>query len=144
MSEATRGLALTAGLFSPLAITSALAEPELTALGFLLQLGLGRITVNKLSKGAMGVAKIEETALAKLVTTSTTNRLVRVVLGSVHVLAAISLAERRVKAWQQQASDEQDKKQGVAGILRSAANIGGTFLLCFMAGIWISSGFYGQ
>lgn len=127
---------------SPLATTSALAEPKLTALGVALQLGLARVTVNNLPKNVGGIAQVEQSALAKLVTTSTTNRLTRVALGSVHIWASICLAARHEKSLEK-TEKRGEESRGMA-LLRSVASLGGSLVLCLLAGVWISSGYYGQ
>lgn len=142
MSNNMQLLAFSAVSLSPLAVTSAVAEPKLLALGALLQLGLGCITVNSLPKEAVGITSVEKAAIAKLVTTSTTNRLTRLALGSVHLWAAVALASRHTKRAKEDLSGE--LHGGALGYLKSAANLGGTLVLCLAAAVWISSGYYGQ
>lgn len=143
MSEALQGVALFAGLCAPLAVTSTLHEPKLTGLGLLLHLGLARITINALPKDALVSASVEAAAIASLVSTSSTNRLCRLALGSVHILAAVALAARHASTVQKSAKDEEKKDRKVQ-LLRSAMNFGGVLILCVLAGMWLSSGYYGQ
>ena len=73
-----------AGLIAPLAVTTAVPQPGLFALGTALQALLAHMTFTEVA-GPLNKAA-EASALSKLVTTSTGNRATRLALGAVHVL----------------------------------------------------------
>jgi hypothetical protein len=132
------GLKLLVGLFAPLTITSVYAEPVLTAVGAVAQLYLAKITGTAFQAGSADVAK-ETEALKGLITTSTENRVTRALLGTVHVLAALRMSQRG----QAELNDHGDAMTPTGGATQ-ALNFAGILILCVMAGIWFSSGYYGQ
>merc|ERR1711865_510456 len=133
---ALRGIGMMAGLATPLLVTSTAAQPALTAVGMALQLWLARITSNVPSSpiAAASEAKIMETAITSLVTTSTNNRLTRLGLALVHLAAAIAMGQR----------GEEKIDQSEATMLSRIINILGVLALTTMAAVWMSSGYYGQ
>ena len=100
----------------------------------------GKITLN----GATAIPAAsfdkatESRALASLVTTSTQNRLVRITMGSLHLLGAVLYNMRTANQGQGQGKD------AAGSPLVAAKEWGLTVAMCVVAGIWISSGFYGQ
>ena len=84
----------------------------------------------------------ESRALASLVTTSTENRLVRITMGSLHLLGAVLYNMRTAKQRQGQGKDA--AAAGSTLPLVAATEWGLTVAMCVVAGIWISSGYYGQ
>ena len=122
-----------AGLATPLLVTSTAAQPTLTAIGMALQLWLARITSNVPSSpiAAASEAKIMETAITSLVTTSTNNRLTRLGLALVHLAAAVAMGRR---------GEEKSEATMLCRILNSL----GVLALTTMAAVWMSSGWYGQ
>ena len=108
------------------------------ALGFL----LGRLTVNGNAPVPKSYDKAaEKRALDALVTTSPRNRTVRVAMGSCNLLAAVLYAARAAKA---RKDKEAGEEEGSVGVGTAAAEWTLTLLLCVAAGVWISSGYYGQ
>ena len=79
---------------APLIITTLYHQPYLTTFGILLQYFLALRTYNPLKNSSTINQSLETSAIRTLVTTSTTNRTTRLLLGTVHVLAALSLASR--------------------------------------------------
>ena len=140
-----RGLKLLAGLSSPLLLTSTLAQPGLTAVGFALQLYLAKITVTSPSSklSASHEAGILTHNIKSLVTTSSTNRAVRGALGMVHVLAAVAMGARGDKALSSADDAAQPQSTAVAAASFALSSFG-IFALSIMATVWLSSGFYGQ
>ena len=85
---------------------------------------------------------LEAASAAELITTSSGNRLTRAAIGTVHMLAAISMARRG-----QQALDRAAAKAGdltVTDGLWQVANFAGVLLLTTVSTGWLSTGYYGQ
>lgn len=133
---------LNAGLFAPLAVTSRKSEPELTAVGFLLQLNLMRLTVTGL-KGA-GNAVVERTARIAGTITSPANRGTRVALGAAHVLAAASYAERSHRPARRKASSGDSEATPGLRVLGQAFDFTSCVVLWAVAGVYLSTAYYGQ
>lgn len=74
----------------------------------------------------------------------TPNRIVRAALGSVHVYAAIALARRFKKHWDQSASEGEEGGGGGLAWAWTAYEVVGLLALLHLAGIWFSSGYFGQ
>ena len=72
--------------------------------------------------------------------TSSGNRSVRIVLGVLHTLATIKLALKG----QKELNTKQKDKSTVVTLLSQAYNLIGIVLLANVAGIWFSTGAYGQ
>ena len=89
----------TATFCAPLAVTTAWYHPSVTAVGVALQYFLASITYNSLQNPTQINKLLETAAISSLVTTSSTNRITRFLLGLVHTYAAISLSFRSQKIY---------------------------------------------
>ena len=85
-------------------------------------------------------ADAEHTLISGLRITSSRNRIVRIVLGLLHILATIKLALKG----QKELETKQEKKSTVVTLLSQAYNLFGIVLLANVAGIWFSTGVHGQ
>ena len=150
---------------APLILTTLYHQPYLTKCGILLQYFLALRTYNPLQNSSTINQSLETSAIRSLVTTSTTNRTTRMLLGTVHILAAISLASRSqihfnskiFAARKETARGEitttsqsplmahiQKEIRFVARWGWQVLTMGGTLMLTTTAAIWLSSGYYGQ
>ena len=82
----------------------------------------------------------ESKLISGLRITTSGNRIVRIVLGLLHTLATIKLALKG----QKELNTKQEKKSTVLTLLSQAYNLFGIVLLANVAGIWLSTGAYGQ
>ena len=150
---------------APLILTTLYHQPYLTTCGILLQYFLALRTYNPLQNSSTINQSLETSAIRSLVTTSTTNRTTRMLLGTVHILAAISLASRsqihfnsKIFAARKETArgeitttSQSPLMAHIQKELRFAARwgwqvltMGGTLMLTTTAAIWLSSGYYGQ
>ena len=114
----------------PICLAIGREHPWLAILQAALGFYLAKITVNGQAPVPAAYDKAaEKRALDALVTTSPRNRTVRVAMGSCNLLAAVLYAARVAKS---------NKEKG------EALEWSLTLLLCIAAGVWISSGYYGQ
>ena len=82
----------------------------------------------------------ESKLISGLRITTSGNRLIRIALGLLHTLATIKLALKG----QKELNTKQEKKSTVLTLLSQAYNLFGIVLLANVAGIWLSTGAYGQ
>ena len=150
---------------APLILTTLYHQPYLTTCGILLQYFLALRTYNPLQNSSTINQSLETSAIRSLVTTSTTNRTTRMLLGTVHILAAISLASRsqihfnsKIFAARKETArgeitttSQLPLMAHIQKEIRFAARwgwqvltMGGTLMLTTTAAIWLSSGYYGQ
>ena len=97
----------------------------------------------KITKTPYGIdvsADAEYKLISGLRITSSGNRSVRIVLGVLHTLATIKLALKG----QKELNTKQKDKSTVVTLLSQAYNLIGIVLLANVAGIWFSTGAYGQ
>ena len=127
----------TATFCAPLAVTTAWYHPSVTAVGVALQYFLASITYNSLQNPTQINKLLETAAISSLVTTSSTNRITRFLLGLVHTYAAISLSFRSQK---KESTTVEKLQTGVWQML----TFGGTLALTSIAATWFSSGYYAQ
>jgi hypothetical protein len=143
LASAVRSMApLLAGSIGPLAVTSGRHHPALVAFATALSVLLGRMTFNLGSIPTKFDAQREQVAMRSLLTTSTGNRVTRMLLGACYFYAAVSFSRRAATYAAQQ------KKEGQQGRVSTVAWQVGSWialpLLLFIGGTWCSSGFYGQ
>ena len=143
---------------APLILTTLYHQPYLTTCGILLQYFLALRTYNPLQNSSTINQSLETSAIRSLVTTSTTNRTTRLLLGTVHILAAISLASRsqihfnsKIFAARKETARGEITTTSQSPLMAHAARwgwqvltMGGTLMLTTTAAIWLSSGYYGQ
>ena len=143
LASAVRSMApLLAASIGPLAVTSARHHPLLVALATALSLALGRMTFNLGSIPTKFDARREQVAMRSLLTTSTGNRVTRMLLGACYFYAAVSFSRRTAEyAAQQKKAGRQGSLSAVAWQVSSWIALP---LLLFIGGTWCSSGFYGQ
>jgi len=136
----------TATFCAPLAVTTAWYHPSVTAVGVALQYFLASITYNSLQNPKQINKLLETAAISSLVTTSSTNRITRFLLGLVHTYAAISLSFRSQKTFD--AKNQQKKESTTVEKLQTGVwqmlTFGGTLALTSIAATWFSSGYYAQ
>ena len=123
----------------PIILANGKDHPSLCVAAGALALYLGKLTVNgdTVTAASSFSAATESRALASLVTTSTENRIVRMSMGSMHLLGAILYTLRTTK----------QGKEGDASsssLFGTATEWGLTVAMCLVAGVWLSSGWYGQ
>ena len=133
----------TATFCAPLAVTTAWYHPSVTAVGVALQYFLASITYNSLQNPTQINKLLETAAISSLVTTSSTNRITRFLLGLVHTYAAISLSVRSQKTLNQQKKESTTVEKLQTGVWQMLT-FGGTLALTSIAATWFSSGYYAQ
>ena len=119
----------------PLFLAVGQQQPYLVASAFGLTALLGKITMN----GSNPVAKAfdtatEESSLKSLVSTSTFNRQIRVAMGFCHLLGAVLYTLRTSRN-----VDEGSEESG-SSVWQWLLTLG----MCLVAGVWLSTGYYGQ
>ena len=134
----------TATFCAPLAVTTAWYHPSVTAVGVALQYFLASITYNSLQNPTQINKLLETAAISSLVTTSSTNRITRFLLGLVHTYAAISLSFRSQKALKNQLQKESTTVEKLQTGVWQMLTFGGTLALTSIAATWFSSGYYAQ
>ena len=143
LASALRSMApLVAASIGPLAVTTGRHHPSVVAIATALSMLLGKMTFNLGSVPTKFNAAREQVAMSSLLTTSTGNRVTRMLLGACYFFAAVSFSRRAAKYAATQ------KKKGTQGALSTVAWQVGSWvtlpLLLFIGGTWFSSGFYGQ
>jgi len=125
----------------PLFLAVGRQQPVLMATAAALAVFLGKMTING-SGPASDVlsfdAALEKSAIASLVTTSTLNRVVRISMGSCHLLGAVLYNVRTSRVALDSSS------MTAATVWQGTVEWVLTLALCVVAGLWLSSGYYGQ
>ena len=106
---------LIAASIGPLAITVGKHHPIVVAAATALSLLLGKMTFNLGTVPTKFNAAREQVAMSSLLTTSTANRVVRMLLGACYYFAALSFSRRAA------AYAAEQKKKGEAGSVKSIA-----------------------
>ena len=119
---------------APVIIFSAYDSPLLASGVAIFSSILAKITKTPYTIDAS--ADAEHTLISGLRITSSRNRIVRIVLGLLHILATIKLALKG----QKELETKQEKKSTVVTLLSQAYNLFGIVLLANVAGIWFSTG----
>jgi hypothetical protein len=137
ISEAVRQMAPLVGFFvGPLVVTSGRHHPLITVAGTVLSLVLGRMTFNLGKVPTSFDISREEHALRTLVTTSTANRAVRLVLGATYAYAAISFTIRSftasVKPSSKQQRSHSSNVSAAATALHCVWRCAGCWALCYI------------
>eukprot|EP00747_Dinoflagellata_sp_TGD_P179157 gnl/TRDRNA2_/TRDRNA2_29477_c0_seq2.p2 gnl/TRDRNA2_/TRDRNA2_29477_c0~~gnl/TRDRNA2_/TRDRNA2_29477_c0_seq2.p2 ORF type:complete len:146 (+),score=24.75 gnl/TRDRNA2_/TRDRNA2_29477_c0_seq2:89-526(+) len=130
---------LTLMSIGPLTLTSGKDQPVAVALGLFLSTLLAKMTFN-LSGAPLEFDKAQEAeALKKMIGTSSANRVVRMLLGSVFLYSAFKFSKRSSE-WFQGKSEKNDSLSTTGWQVTSWAACG---WLCLWGSIWICTGFYG-
>ena len=142
LASAVRSMApLLAGSIGPLAVTSGRHHPAVVALATALSLLLGRMTFNLGSIPTKFNVQREQVAMRLLLTTSTANRVTRMLLGACYFYAAVSFSRRAATY----AAQQKDGRHGrFSTMVWQVGSWIALPLLLFIGGTWCSSGFYGQ
>jgi hypothetical protein len=136
---------LAIGSVTPLVLTLAPAEPVALGAGCLLAAALTKLTFNPAGPAPKSYDKaVEENAIKAVVMTSDTNRIVRLLLGSVYTYASITFAIRMAKP----VDDVRLITRLVSFDPYAIGLLSLTWFAClvdfFFAGLWFSSGWCGQ
>ena len=119
----------------PLFLAVGKQQPTLIATAVVLNAVLAKMTANGSNPVVAPVAKeLQQTAMTSLVATSTMNRTVRILMGSCHLIGAVLYNVRRAKT----ASEE------APTVWQTVMEWILTLALCLVAGIFFSTGYYGQ
>jgi len=133
----------------PLFLAVGKQQPALMATAAALAVFLGKMTING-SGPAPNVSSfdtaLEHSAIASLVTTSTLNRVVRISMGSCHLLGAVlyNVGTSRVVLDRDAIKEASSSSMTAATVRQFTVEWVLTLALCLVAGIWLSSGYYGQ
>jgi len=132
----------------PLFLAVGRQQPALMATAAALAVFLGKMTING-SGPASNVSSfdtaLEQSAIASLVTTSTLNRVVRISMGSCHLLGAVLYNVRTSRvSLDRDAIKEASSSMTAATVWQGTVEWVLTLALCVVAGLWLSSGYYGQ
>ena len=119
----------------PLYLAVGKQQPALLATAVVLHAVLGKMTANGSGPVVTSFDKeLEQSAMTSLVTTSTMNRTVRILMGSCHILGAVLYNVRRARM-----ALEEDST-----VWQTMVEWMMTLALCVVAGIFVSTGYYGQ
>ena len=131
----------------PLFLAVGRQRPALMATASALAIFLGKMTINGSGPAPNSSfdTVLEQSAIASLVTTSTLNRVVRISMGSCHLLGAVLYNVRTSRAAiDNNATKEVSSSITAAAVWQSTVEWVLTLAMCVVAGIWLSSGYYGQ
>jgi len=119
----------------PLFLAVGKQQPTLIATAVILNAVLAKMTANGSNPVVASLDKeLEQQAMTSLVATSTMNRTVRILMGSCHIIGAVLYNVRRAKT----ASEE------APTVWQTVTDWMLTLALCIVAGIFLSTGYYGQ
>ena len=124
----------------PVVVFNAYDSPLLASGVVVLSSILAKITKTPYAYAIEASKDAESKLISGLRITTSGNRLIRIALGLLHTLATIKLALKG----QKELNTKQEKKSTVLTLLSQAYNLFGIVLLANVAGIWLSTGAYGQ
>jgi hypothetical protein len=127
---------LVVGSLAPLVVTSVRHQPMTVAAAAVLSAALGKMTFNLGGVPTSFDTGLEKSALGRLVTTSSTNRITRILLGCCFVHGATTMSFRSAKA-----CSSREEPGPLWKVLQRWA---GCAAMVFIGATWLSSGYYGQ
>jgi putative Ca2+/H+ antiporter (TMEM165/GDT1 family) len=130
---------IVAATVGPLIMTSVRHEPKAVAAGTALSLLLSKMTFNIGSPPSAFDAKLESVALGKNMITGDANRYTRMLLGCIYLYAAVKFSARSARS-----EKERVQSKAQTPLLSKLGSWTGTSVLCMVAAVWISTGYYGQ